>query len=398
MSSRNRVLFSGLMAVILAAVIIGASSYAGYLPVATQNSTGGRGGAGSQGGTSPQGTDGTLSILVTDPPQVPEGVTAVYITYDELAVHSAASDLYHGWIELNVSGTIESMGLVNVSQTIAAAQLPAGSYDLVRFNVSTVMVTYDNLTYSAELSSHTFIATFVGGLQVNSSEASAALVNIEPMVLNVGSASAPQFVFRMTLNALVLARNYVNSDLMQPGFRMDLGNMSWYEGFSSNATRSLTIGSAILTNESLSVTVTNSGNVTQTVELVVVTPALYATGPPGMQPMYRLPAFYGSIVFAVEPNGSLQPISMGTPQLAVASAIASWLGRGDFNLTAGGSATFSYQGALPLTSDPTGLGMGMGGGNLTVTQPGGGTTSPIVYQITVIGDTASASISVNVLG
>ena len=409
MSTRNRVFFSGLMAVVLAAVIIGASSYVGYLPIATQTPTGGGGNnqgtgnnqTGGQGGTTQtaaQGTVGTLSILVTDPPQVPEGVTAVYITYDELAVHPVASDLRQGWIELNVSGTIESMGLINVSQTIAAAQVPAGSYDLVRFNVSSVAVTYNNLTYSAALSSNTFVAAFVGGLQVNNSQVSAALVDVEPTVLNAGSASNPQFVFRLSLNALALVRNNINLELTQIGFRMDLGNMSWYVGFRANATRSLTIDSAALANDSLSVTVTNSGNGTQNIEFIVVTPALYATGTGGMQPMYRLPDLYGSIVFAVEPNGSLQPVSMGTPQLGMASAIASRLGQGGFNLTAGGSATFSYHGALSISSDSTGLGTGIGGGNVTVAPPGGGSTSSAAYQIAVIGDTASASITVRALG
>jgi len=229
---------------------------------------------------------------------------------------------------------------------------------------------------------------------VNSSQESAALVGIYPLIVNVGSASSPQFVFRLSLSALSLVRSYINSDMIQPGFRMDLGNLSWFLGFSSNVTQSLTIDSATLTNDSLSVTVTNSGNQVQTIRFVEVTPSLFASGPPGMQPMYRLPGFLGSLTFAVEPNGSLQPIVMATTGMAMGSLIASKLEAGGFNLTAGASATFSYHGALSLTYDSTGIGMGLGGGNLTVTPPIGGITSPSVYQITVIGDTASASISV----
>ncbi len=426
-SSRSRVVLSGLMAVVLAVVIIGGSFYAGYLPASvrtpeTTNQTGGNqggngqspgggntgtggtgnqgtgaNGTGSQGGTSPEATLGTLSILVTDPPQVPEGVTAVYMTYSDLAVHATSNDLSHGRIDLNVTGTIEASELINVSQTIASAKVPTGSYDLVRFNISSVAVTYDNLTYPATVSASSFTASFVGGLQVNGTQACAALVDLQPLVINAGTATSPQFVFGLTMDALGISNESVTPDVSSMGFRMDLGNQSWHQSFSANVTRSLEIDSATLTNDSLSLTVTNTGNETQALRFVIVTPSLFATGSHTMQPMYMLPNFFVSMVFAVEPNGSLEPVLPETPQPAAATAISSWLVGGGLNLTAGASVTLGYHGTLFVPSNTTTPGMGTQMGGVTVIPiGGGGGPAPTSYQITVVGSTTSATISVNV--
>ena len=66
--------------------------------------------------SSSQQAQGTFAVLLTDPPTVPVGVTKVYVSYVDLAVHVSGMDNNSGWTILKTSGTIELMGTVNVSQ------------------------------------------------------------------------------------------------------------------------------------------------------------------------------------------------------------------------------------------------------------------------------------------
>jgi hypothetical protein len=94
----------------------------------------------------------------------------------------------------------------------------------------------------------------------------------------------------------------------------------------------------------------------------------------------------GSAVFVILPNGTLVQfvprLHMASPYVRTEnqSSIVGFLLTSGYNLTAGGTATFSYSGAITL-----------GFGILTQAQPVSQGNS---YWITVIGDEAIASIEV----
>ncbi|MDG6951819.1 MAG: hypothetical protein JRN12_08280, partial [Nitrososphaerota archaeon] len=87
-------------AIAVAAIIIVSSTL--YLGV-NLGATTTTGASGAQGGTPAQ-----LAIQLTDPPTVPTGVTGVYITYSNLAVHAAGFG-NSGWISVPGHGTFDSM-------------------------------------------------------------------------------------------------------------------------------------------------------------------------------------------------------------------------------------------------------------------------------------------------
>ena len=88
------------------------------------------------------GPSGTLAVVLTDPPTVPEGVTAVYATYTDVQVHVADAGNQSGWYDLLSSGQINLMSVINVGQTIGSTSVPSGLYNALRFNLSDFIVTY----------------------------------------------------------------------------------------------------------------------------------------------------------------------------------------------------------------------------------------------------------------
>ena len=78
MSSKSSIFMSGAIAAIIAIVLIGGVLATGILSTKTTTTV--------SPVTSVSGS-GTLAVLLTDPPTVPNGTTAVYVTYSGLAVH-----------------------------------------------------------------------------------------------------------------------------------------------------------------------------------------------------------------------------------------------------------------------------------------------------------------------
>jgi len=119
------------------------------------------------------GSSGILSVLLTDPPTVPEGVSAVYISYSSIAIHASEFN-NSGWIAFSGRGTIDALKLVNLSETISSGVVPSLTYDLVEFNISSVEVTYVGENYTATVASEKLVVPIIGGVKVSSSNPSAA--------------------------------------------------------------------------------------------------------------------------------------------------------------------------------------------------------------------------------
>jgi hypothetical protein len=312
-----------------------------------------------------------LSILATDPPQVPDGVSAISMAYDSVAVHSAGAASQVGWIDLGASGTVDSLSLVNVTQTVAVAQVAGGSYDMARLRFTSVSVTFNGSAFAADIASDTLTP-------------SAALIDIMPTLLNTGTAASPHFVLSAICEAFPISSADVSAAMMNVGFRGDLLEMPWWAQLQGNRTASIQMTGTTLTSSSLQITVKDTGNAAQPLRFVVVTPLNASSLPPvepstGYVPVYRMPPMVGSYVFSVQPDGSLALVSSGQTMMEP-SVISPVLNGGGYSLSAAASVSLSYSGPLNLGG---GVGMGM-----PIVQVSG------QYQVTVIGDTAQASVVV----
>ena len=294
-------------------------------------------------------SSGTLSILLTDPPSVPAGVTAVYITYSDLAVHAVGFG-DSGWVSIPGQGTIDTLGLVNLSRTISTSQIPALTYNLVRFNISKASIDFIGKNYTVAVNSGQLTVAFVAGLKVNSSNAAAAIVDISPTVLNLGNQSLPSFTMAAGAHALQVPPEEVGPSMKTVGNETSLMGRGWFQSFRSSHSDDLTVSGLALSPNAISFTAQNPGSDPMTIRLVVVTPDA---------PMDRVDAALGSVgtsfVFSVQPDGSLKPVTGSTNMHegesgdqggGMGMSVQPLFGGQGYTIAGDASYRFSYSGAI----------------------------------------------------
>ena len=325
------------------------------------------------------GGQGVLSVLVTDPPHVPSGVTAIYAYYIGLAVHSA-----QGWTTVAVAGEIELLGTVNVAQTLASANLPSGRYDQVSLELTSALVTYEGVNYTAIVQGGHLTIRIQGDTIVSSSQPAAALIDVQPIVMNVGTGSNPQFVLWAEARAFPIPSAQVGEITATEGYRFSLNGLDWWDNDVSMANTVLTFSGVSLSANSLSLNVADTGTSGTWLKMVVVSEANPTLGITGEDSVPS--AMVGAAVFVILDNGTLiqfvpilhisMPMGGGESQASVLDALRT----AGYNLTAGSSVHLSYSGSIELSfgvfAQPSGINSGQ------------------TYWITVVGDNTISSTEV----
>ena len=130
---------------------------------------------------------GVLQLSMIDPPHVPAEVVGVYINYSSIQVHVASVGNESGWHNVTSSGTINLMTIVNNSKVLGSASLPAGTYNIVRFNITSALVTVKNSAgglsnYTVSVPNGKVQAVIGGGASVQANGFTKLLVDISPKV------------------------------------------------------------------------------------------------------------------------------------------------------------------------------------------------------------------------
>jgi Domain of unknown function (DUF4382) len=137
------------------------------------------------GGTS--GSTGVLQLSMIDPPHVPADVVDVYVNYSAIQVHIANAGNESGWYNATSSGTLNLTNIVNASTILGSVSLPNGTYNIVRFNITSAIVTVNSSSgvltnHTANVPSGKIQTVITGGVNVRPNTTSALLVDISPTV------------------------------------------------------------------------------------------------------------------------------------------------------------------------------------------------------------------------
>ena len=370
MTTKRNVLTSAMVAAIAAIALISAAILSpGVLALGSTS-------------TAQLGPSGTLAVVLTDPPTVPEGTTAIYATYSDVQVHVAEAGNQSGWYDLHSSGQINLMSVINIGQTIGSASVPSGLYNALRFNITSAIVTYQGQNFTAHIASSTsnggseLTVPIIGGIQVQNGVTSAAVIDMTPTVILGGNSTNPEFAFVNSARAYTIPANSIPRDIIQRHRHINLTGQGWWDKIMDSQHYQLTAAS--LTPKSLSITVDNTGNVSVVYRYAAVT---------ATQTQHGGDVGRASIseYFVVEPNASLIAVQGSTPiQLA-------WtLAAGGYLLPPGSSVTFTYSGPIMLgTSMILPIATSAGTSTATATVPPI-TSQPVVpgqgYVITIRGD------------
>lgn len=333
-----------MVGLILAVALIAASAY--FLP-------------------SPTTSQGTVDILLTDPPNVPTGVTAVYVTYSNVAVHISGAGNQSGWTSSNTAGTIDLMKLVNISITIASIKVTTGVYNALRFNISSAEVTFDGKNYTAFVPRALLTVPIPGGISVNATTSSAEIIDMSPTIVNIGSGSTPEFIITTTASCFHVPQNQVTKNMGRHGFSFGLNGNAWWHQIQESYTANVTITSASLSASSFSVTVKNTGSTPLNLSAIVVTPLGYecavqtstsstTTSTTHSRNHGRAPVpdcLTGSATFLVENNGTLLSVKGLISDMSVLrekTSPSQWssFGKNGLTIASGGSVTLKYSGSI----------------------------------------------------
>ncbi|MBI3860095.1 MAG: hypothetical protein HY296_07680 [Thaumarchaeota archaeon] len=326
MDTKRRAVVHGLGALALAVIVILSGTTFGLIRVGSP--------------TFNPSAPASLSILLTDPPSVPAGVTAVYITYSDLEIHNVARLGGDLWIDTGASGTLETLGLVNLGETITTGDVPSGFYNLILFNISAADVEYLGQNYSAAVNGGRLIVPVVGGLELNSSNPGAAVIDIQPKVLDLGNQSDPRFVLIASASSHQVPSNDVTPEFRHIGYRVSLIGRAWFHAFVNSHPGGVSIDSVLLTPNSFSFSLSDNTSDPAGVRLVFLAPPRHgsqSTFPSGIQ---------NSVIFLIQPNGSLTLFSVDHPLAYTPHDLRTALSEPGYLISANSTASFTFSGTI----------------------------------------------------
>ena len=337
-SNKKSALVSGVIAALIAVAVIGIASGTGVLGSASSSSIFS---TNTNSGPSSSST-GTLAVLMTDPPTVPDGVSAVYITYANMAVHVSGAGNDSGWHSVGTGGQINLMSVINVTQTVASANIQSGNFNALAFNITSAVVTYNGQNYTADVVSgrNMLYVPIVGGIRVSNGATTAAVIDLTPTVLklqsNYTSSASTSFAFVPSAKAYTIPAQSTSRLHLHVGDRDDIHTAPWWVAIEHGSHYEIT--TAALSNDSLSISVTNTGNASLLFRAITVTSTTSQSGGERGGPAVFVD---GSALFVVEPNGTMIQASSALGEKGMVPALIA----GGYLLAPGASATFTYSGA-----------------------------------------------------
>lgn len=144
-----------------------------------------------------------IPISITDPPQVPPGTQALYINYSSLMIQVEYGNSTE-WLNLNSSGRLDLMSLINESQVIGLAGIkPNSSIKAITFNITSSTITVDNVTYAVYVPVKHVMASLNNSKIINMS--SGLLIDFTPVITIINTRNLTLFVLVPALKATVLS-------------------------------------------------------------------------------------------------------------------------------------------------------------------------------------------------
>ena len=127
---------------------------------------------------------GYLVIKIKDPPEGWGSASALYITSDDINIHRADMGNESGWYKTGVSVTNLSLGELTIFERIVGqTSLPAGLYNIIRFEIVKAIVTVDGKNYSSEVASGKLNVPIIsGGVRIVPNHSSSLLIDITPKI------------------------------------------------------------------------------------------------------------------------------------------------------------------------------------------------------------------------
>jgi hypothetical protein len=278
---------------------------------------------------------GLLAVQLTDPPVVPPGVTSVVIQYSDVFADISNAGDAGRWYRAAGPGSIDLMSVVNVSQTIVTSPVPVGTYNAIRFNITSATVTFNDTVYSATVPSGWIrVPLRAGGTRVTPTADSGVVIDMAPTVLLVNENGDLHFIVMPVVRGFPVPGSFQKS-LEGSGAREDRSDQKFLNQEEREDIGNIIIQSAFLNKTSLTITVKNIGAADVTLTLAMLVGLSQYSVTSGNLTIYSDLRSYQ--IFAVLANESLE-VAQSRSQL-ISQFQSGQLG---YHLASGASMTLSY--------------------------------------------------------
>ncbi|MDG7001846.1 MAG: DUF4382 domain-containing protein [Nitrososphaerota archaeon] len=176
---------------------------------------------------------GVLAAQITDPPDppnIPVGITHVYIYYNDIEAHTTFQN-NSVWVNVAKGGVVDILSVLNLSRTLGSAQVPSGTYDQVRFSIENATVTFGGANYTASIPMDQIVVSLSNGGTVVQPDSSAGFVlGLTPTVLVSSSSGKQAFQIEAAVQGVSIPSDSWNVSLASPGsFIQDITSQPWWK-------------------------------------------------------------------------------------------------------------------------------------------------------------------------
>ncbi len=131
----------------------------------------------------------TFTVMLTDPPNVPDGTTLVNLNYSDVSLHVTYPNGTIEWLPVGTSGTVNLLSLINMTETIASTTIPIGSeIDKLQFKIDNVEAAVKGTLYNVTALSNTLVVKVTDG-HINTT-LSGVLIDFNPTLVQIRAADA----------------------------------------------------------------------------------------------------------------------------------------------------------------------------------------------------------------
>jgi hypothetical protein len=217
----------------------------------------------------PANAQTSFTVMLTDPPTVPEGTSKLMVSYSDIQLHVKYLDGTTNWVASQDDGTVDLLTLVGISQTITELSLPTGSsVDKLKFTISSANATINGVTYPVTIVSETLIVN-LKGVTLNGINAG-ALIDLRPKLLEINALDdegEPVSYYVLVPSALGVDKRNVGEEHRKIGNRrhLDDNEENELEEELQNANKNIAVAAQIKVvgdTTTLKVTFTNNGEKT----------------------------------------------------------------------------------------------------------------------------------------
>ncbi len=282
-----------------------------------------------------------FALTITDPPILPEGVSAVYLSYEDIHIHSLSMS---SWISLQQSDTLNLLGLIEVAQLIALSTIPEGKYDLIRFLNVSAIVTYENVNYTAKMPSDQLLVNISPPLEVSGNTIKSILLQLIPRVIITYTEKGKLDCLLIPFSQAIIVediwdlipKNINLKDAFETKIKIPLKHSKVFNSLllPTNFGKVRIINAAIF-NNTLTFTVINEGNSTVNLKMAFVSGFLF-----GSVKELEPKEFFIKAFFLILPNGSLKLLTGFKPN----DLVEIYYTNEGYVLNPGESKTFEYKG------------------------------------------------------